>query len=173
MKGKRGDRPDPAEENGDAAPAVPAAGEPTTPFTSDKNPAPAGDAATALKTYERIVVTESIKHSFTTYELAELADRMGAAASRVFQIETEKTEQAAHYTALLKAANRTHAELVERYNLRYEMRDVECKIEFDKPEPGYKSFVRLDNDESIREVRMTEAEKQRAFVFDAGDGKPQ
>lgn len=169
MRGKRGDWPDkPAEQNDAAAPVEVkrSSGEPA----GDK---PAAEAAPALKTYERIVVTESIKHSFTTYELAELADRMGAAASRVFQIETEKTEQAAHYTALLKAANRTHAELVERYNLRYEMRDVECKIEFDKPEPGYKSFVRLDNDESIREVRMTEAEKQRAFVFDAGDGKPQ
>lgn len=161
MKGKRGEWPDkPAETNGDAVPAVPAAGE----------PAPAD---TTVKTYERIVVTESIKHTFTMTELAEIADQMGAAASRVFQIETEKAERTAHYGALLKEANRAHAELVNRFVQRYEMRDVECKVEFDKPEPGYKSFVRLDNDESIREVRMTEAEKQRAFVFDAGDGKPQ
>jgi len=98
---------------------------------------------------------------------------MGAAASRVFRIESEKAEQAAHYGALLKEANRLHAELVEKFNLRYEMRDVECRVEFDKPEVGYKSIVRTDNDETVREVKMTDAEKQRAFVFDAGDGKPQ
>lgn len=159
MKGKRGEWPDTGETNGDAAPAVPAS-----------EPAPAD---TAIKTYERITVTESIKHTFTTAELFDLADKMGAAASRVFRIETEKSEQAAHYGALLKEANRAHAELVERFNLRYEMRDVDCKVEFDTPEPGYKSFVRLDTGESVREVRMSEAEKQRAFVFDAGDGKPQ
>jgi hypothetical protein len=163
MKGKRGEWPDkPAEQNDDAAPAVPAAGEPTTPA-----------ATTELKTYERVTVTESIRHTFTTAELFDLADKMGAAASRVFRIETEKSEQAAHYGALLKEANRAHAELVERFNLRYEMRDVDCKVEFDTPEPGYKSFISLDTGESVREVRMTEAEKQRAFVFDAGDGRPQ
>ncbi len=166
MKGKRGDRPDVPETKADdtAAPATPAS-EPAT------SPAPAAD--TKLKTYERITTTESYKHTFTSHELAELADKMGAAASRVFRIETEKSEQSAHYTALLKEANRAHAELVEKFNLRYEMRDVECRIEFDKPEPGYKSYVRLDNGESLKELRMTEAEKQRAFVFDAGDGKPQ
>jgi hypothetical protein len=94
----------------------------------------------------------------------------GCRGARVFEIE-DRT--AAAHTALLKEANRAHAELVNRFVQRYEMRQVECKVEFDTPEPGYKSFVRLDNDESIREVRMTEAEKQRAFVFDAGDGKPQ
>ena len=163
MKGKRGEWPDKAETK-------PAEGETAAaPAPADDKPA----ADTTVKTYERVTSTESIKHTFTTPELFELADKMGAAASRVFRIETEKSEQAAHYGALLKEANRAHAELVERFNLRYEMRDVECKIEFDKPEPGYKSFVRLDNGESVREVRMTEAEKQRAFVFDAGDGKPQ
>ena len=160
MKGKRGEWPDTAEQNDAAAPAVPAAGE----------PAPAD---TTVKTYERIVVTESIRHTFTMPELAELADKMGAAAARVFQIEVEKLERTAYYGALLKEANRAHAELVSKFVQRYETREVECKVEFDTPEAGYKSYVRLDTGESIREVRMTEAEKQRAFVFDAGDGKPQ
>jgi hypothetical protein len=165
VKGKRADRPDTAETK-------PAEGE-TIAAPGETKPAAAPAADSTIKTYEKIIVTESIKHAFTTHELAEIADRMGAAASHVFQIESEKAEQAAHYTALLKGANRTHAELVAKYNLRYEMRDVECRIEYDKPEPGYKSFVRTDNGESVKELRMTEAERQRAFVFDAGDGKPQ
>jgi hypothetical protein len=163
MKGKRGEWPDAAETNGDAAP-VPAAGEPAPAATND---------ATTLKTYERTVVTESIRHKFTMPELAELADQMGAAALRVFQIEVEKAERAAYYGALLKEANRAHAELVSKFVQRYETREVECKVEFDTPEAGYKSFISLDTGESVREARMTEAEKQRAFVFDAGEGKPQ
>lgn len=134
---------------------------------------PASTEAAPRKTYERVTTSLQVKHTFTMPELAELADQMGAAASHVFQIESEKNEQAAHYGALLKTANRAHAELVSKFVQRYEMRDVECKVEFDKPEPGYKSFVRLDTGESIREVPMNEAEKQRAFVFDPGDAKPQ
>jgi hypothetical protein len=162
MKGKRGDRPGTDEKIVDTA-------------VSDAPSAAAATstASTTLKTYENIVVTEEVKHVFTSPELAAIADQMGTAAARVYQIENEKTEQAAHYTALLKAANRTHAELVAKFNLRYEMRDVECRVEWDKPESGCKSFVRIDTGESIREVRMTEGEKQRAFVFDPGDGKPQ
>jgi hypothetical protein len=165
VKGKRADRPDPAEKNDDAA--APGA----APVAPAEAATPAAD--TTIKTYERIIVTESVKHTFTTHELAAIADQMGSAASHVFRIESEKAEQTARYTALLKAANLTHAELVGKYNLRYEMRDVECRVEYDKPEPGYKSFVRTDNGESVKELRMTEAERQRAFVFDAGDGKPQ
>jgi hypothetical protein len=144
-----------------------------TPAAPDEPAGKPAEAAAPLKTYERITCTESVKHTYTMAELAELADQMGAAASRVFQIEIEKAERAAHYAALLKEANRAHAELVNKFVQRYEMRDVECRVEFDTPEAGYKSFVRLDSGVSIREVRMTEAEKQRAFVFDAGDGKPQ
>ena len=161
MKGKRAEEK-PIERDEQPAAEVPAA---------EGAPAPAAD--TTLKKYEKITTTESVKHTFTSIELAEIADNMARAAARVYDIERQKAEQAAHYGAELKAANLTAGELVAKYNQRYEMRQVECKIEFDTPEPGYKSYVRLDNGESIKEIRMTEAEKQRAFVFDAGDGKPQ
>ena len=163
MKGKRGDRPDAAEPKNDEAAAPAPAIEPAAE--------PAAD--TTIKKYEKITTTESIKHTFTSVELAEIADQMGQAAARVFSIEKAKAEQTAHFAAELKTANLAHSELVGKYNLRYEMRDVECRIEWDTPEPGYKAYVRLDNGETVKEIRMTEAEKQRAFVFDAGDGKPQ
>lgn len=163
MKGKRA-------EDKPIAPDEKPAGE-ATPAPAAATPATAAD--TTLKTYERVTTTESIKHTFTSPELAEIADKMARAAARVYQIEREKAEQAAHYGAELKAANLIAGELVAKYNQKYEMRDVECRIEWDKPEPGYKMYVRLDNGESVKEIRMTEAEKQRAFVFDAGDGKPQ
>ena len=167
MKGKRGDRPDTAETK-------PAEGE-TSAAPGETTPAEAPAAApdTKIKTYEKIIVTELVKHTFTQAELAELADRMAQAAARVYAIEREKAEQAAHYSAELKTANLAASELVTKYNLRYEMRDVECRVEYDKPEPGYKSYIRTDNGESVRDAPMTPAERQRAFVFDAGDSKPQ
>ena len=166
MKGKRAERPDTGETKA-------AEGETKVTPAETVAPAAAAPADTTIKTYERIVVTEQVKHTFTQPELAELADRMAQAAANVYRIEREKSEQAAHYGAELKTANLTAGELVAKYNLRYEMREVECRVEFDVPEPGYKSFVRTDNGESVREAPMTPAEKQRAFVFDAGDGKPQ
>jgi len=168
MKGKRGDRPDTGETKPADSETIAAPGE-TTPAA-----APGAAPDTTIKTYEKILVTESVKHTFTQVELAELADKMAQAAANVYRIEREKSEQAAHYGAELKSANLAAGELVAKYNLRYEMRDVECKIEFDKPEPGYKSYIRTDNGETVKEVPMTPAERQRAFVFDAGDGgRPQ
>jgi hypothetical protein len=173
MKGKRGERPAVADKDGDdAAPAAPA--EPVAPGGERFTDAPAAAPAdTTIAFQPERIVKETIRHKFTVAELAELADKMAQAAAAVYTIERQKAEQAAHYGAELKAANLAHGELVERYNQRYEMRDVECRIVYDKPEPGYKAYVRTDNGESIREVPMTDAEKQRAFVFDAGDGKPQ
>jgi hypothetical protein len=178
MKGKRGDRPDTAEQkpNDDAEPdAAPIAPAPAEPKPDADKPA-AGAAVPALSTIgyqpERIV-KETIRHKYTINELAELADKMAQAAAQVYAIERQKSEQAAHYGAELKAANLVAGDLVQKYNLKYEMREVECRIVYDRPEPGYKAYIRTDNGESIREVPMTDAEKQRAFVFDAGDGKPQ
>ena len=170
LKGKRGERP--AAKTNDAA-AEPGTGEVAPAGAPATGDAAAGKPDTAIATYPKLTLSESIKHSYTVRELAEIAEKMGAAASRVFRIESEKGEQASHYMALLKEAHRAHAELVEKFNLRYEMRDVECRVEYDKPEPGYKSIVRTDDGEVVRELKMTDAEKQRAFVFDAGDGKPQ
>jgi len=173
MKGKRGEWPDkPAEQKpNDDAPAVEvkrSSGEP-----ADAPAAAAAPVDTTITHQPERIVKETIRHKFTVNELAELADRMATAAAAVYTIEKQKAEQAAHFGAELKAANLAHGDLVERYNQRYEMREVECRIVYDRPEPGYKAYVRTDNGESIRDVPMTDAEKQRAFVFDAGDGKPQ
>lgn len=177
MKGKRGDRPDTAEQkpNDDAEPAAtPNAPAPAEPKPDDKPAAgAAAPADTTIAFQPERIVKETIRHKFTVHELAEIADKMGRAAAHVYAIERQKSEQAAHYGAELKAANLAHGDLVERFNQKYEMRDVECRIVYDQPEAGYKSYIRTDNGESIREVPMTDAEKQRAFVFDAGDGKPQ
>lgn len=181
MKGKRGEWPEKNEAASepasvDTAPSdAPARStEPAAKEGAKPEAAPAAAPAdTTLKTYEKIVTKETIKHEFTQAELAEIADRMAQAAASVYRIEKEKSESAAHFSAELKAANLKAGELVERYNNRYEMREVECRVEFDKPEPGWKSYVRIDNEKVVKELRMTEAERQRAFVFDAGDGKPQ
>jgi len=170
IKGKRGERPAVAGKTDDAGAADPVRVERSSGETDEK---PAAAPDTTIKTYEKILVTESVKHTFTQVELAELADRMAQAAARVYEIERQKAKQAAHFGAELKTANLMAGELVAKYNLRYEMRDVECRVEFDVPEPGYKSYIRTDNGKSVKEAPMTPAERQRAFVFDAGDGKPQ
>jgi len=176
MKGKRGERPAagaPADETPAPDTAVKDEAAPGGVTTPAAAPAAASPADATISYLPERIVKETIRHKYTIPELAELADKMGRAAAQVYAIERQKSEQAAHYGAELKAANLAHGDLVERFNQKYEMRDVECRIVYDRPEPGYKAYVRTDNGESIREVPMTDAEKQRAFVFDAGDGKPQ
>jgi hypothetical protein len=192
LKGKRGDRPEPAKPDepapiADTAPSdAPAAApevkaDPPAAGSSSSTAAAPADTTlktyekviTTLKTYEKVITKLTVKHDFTTAELAEIADHMAQAAAGVYRIEKEKSESAAHFSAELKAANLKAGELVEKYNNRYEMREIECRVEWDRPEVGYKTFVSVADETEVKYVRMTDAEKQRAFVFDAGDGKPQ
>lgn len=172
MKGKRGDRPDTAETIAAPAETIAAPGE-TKPAEPAAAPGETKPADTTIAHQPERIVRETIRHKFTVSELAELADKLAQAAAEVYAIERQKAEQSAHYSAELKAANLVAGELVTKYNQKYEMREVDCRLVYDKPEPGYKAYIRTDNGETIREVPMTDAEKQRAFVFDAGDGKPQ
>jgi hypothetical protein len=180
MKGKRGDRPDVTPAEVDAMTADKP--DDTAPSDAPVKPAketPAKDKPAVPEKPEPMVtqrvIVETVRHEFTVAELAEIADQMGRAAAHVFQAEREKTEAAARCAAEVKAANLAHGALVEKFNLRYEMRDIRCKVVYDSPEPGLKSHVSEDDETTvIKTLHMTYEEKQRAFVFgEPGDGKPQ
>src|SRR5947207_14040969 len=149
MKGKRSDdRPgthEPAE-----TPAADTAPSDTTAAAAAIAPANApANAPAHVPNISGQVVTETIKHDYTVAELAEMADLMGRAAAQVFHVEREKSEATARYGAELKAANLAHGALVEKFNLRYETLDVRCRVEYDRPEVGYKAHVREDTDEVV------------------------
>lgn len=50
-------------------------------------------------------------------------------------------------------------------------RDVRCMVCYDTPKPGMKRIVRLDTDEVVEELRMTEADSQPGLFELADDAE--
>jgi len=111
------------------------------------------------------MVTESLRYPFTPAELRELGDSLAQATLAIAEIEKRKAEANAALTAELKRAAGLVSTIAAKLAARYEMRDYQCYVEFDRPQIGMKQIVRPDNGEVVREEVMTPAEKQWSLGF--------
>jgi phage host-nuclease inhibitor protein Gam len=108
---------------------------------------------------------ESIKYTFDAEEVRELGAGLAREAQHVFDLRSEKANVVAEYAASMKAAEKRVADLTQKINNGYELREVECLVLLETPRPGMKRIVRTDNNETIREEAMTVAEMQQGFGF--------
>jgi hypothetical protein len=108
---------------------------------------------------------ESLKYVFNANELRDLGEQLAREAQRVFDLEAEKKATTASYGASIKAANNRVADLAEKMNNGYELRDVECMVMLEDPRPGQKRIIRLDTNETVRVEPMTMGEMQNSFGF--------
>jgi hypothetical protein len=108
---------------------------------------------------------ESIKYSFGPDELRQLGETLAREAQTVFDLREQKSAADAALTAQIKAANRRVADLAEKVNNGYELREVECLSLLETPRPGLKRIIRIDTHETVREEAMTMQEMQSSFGF--------
>lgn len=114
---------------------------------------------------------ESIRYVFTPDEIRELGEALAREAQTVFDLRAKKSTTAAAFGAQIKDADQRVADLTDRINNGYEMREVECMTLMETPRPGMKRIIRIDTNEAIRDEAMTAAEMQRSFGFTEGDAK--
>lgn len=112
---------------------------------------------------------ESIKYSFATDEILAFGEALAREAQIVIDLREQKSSTMAELTAQVKAANRRVAEIAEKINNGYEMREVECMAIMETPRPGMKRIIRLDTNESVRDEPMTLQEMQGSFGFKEAD----
>lgn len=106
-------------------------------------------------------IYEELEHPLTEAECRDLGMQLARAAREVYNIERAKAASSSDFAARLKQANKLAAELSETLTLGYVMRATECVAVMDTPRPGTKQIVRCDTGAVVREVAMTDDERQQ------------
>jgi hypothetical protein len=108
----------------------------------------------------------TVKHTFTREELRELGLRLAGKAQEVYNAKSAKKAAAAAAAGHIQELEDDVAGLVQKLNQLWEPREMECQIYYHTPKHGYKTIIRPDTGETIREPEpMSEAEMQSSFVF--------
>lgn len=100
---------------------------------------------------------KQLRYDFTAVEIHDLSLRLAHETKKLTAVEEEKKTIQSQYKAKVdevKASTNTLSNLVSD---GWEMREVECEVEFHKPRQGMKSLTRKDTGEVIEE-KMTEWE---------------
>ena len=112
---------------------------------------------------------ETLKYTFTQEELWEKSKKMALLNQHLGTEEEDKKQIMADINSRI-AYNKAQMHLMSIHiNNGYEMRQIETETWFNRPEPGFKTIVRLDSGEIVREVPMNPDEKQRNLPFEPVD----
>jgi len=108
----------------------------------------------------------SVKYTFTREELRELGLRLADKARSIANTRTAKLAAIAEFSSQIKTLEKDAYELVDKLNSLSEHRDMECAIHYHTPKHGFKTVIRPDTGETVRDSEpMSEAEMQSSFVF--------
>jgi hypothetical protein len=110
--------------------------------------------------------TLTLRCEYTDAELAFKRDELSTVIVRQAEVEQSKAAVNRGFKEELDGLYSRASELAHQIKARGESRDVECLVEFYKPNVGEKTIIRLDTGELVRVEVMTEDERQEEFGFD-------
>ena len=105
----------------------------------------------------------------TEDELEEQGKILTELLQSKMDLEIQKSSNAKHFTDLIKANDVQIEKQIPIVRDRQIERSVECRTEFNTPEPGKKTITRLDTMEVIFEGQMTDSECQDLFINNGAD----
>lgn len=103
-----------------------------------------------LKLYLPIPLTEKQK--------AELGERMSKVELQINSLESQKKNTAAAFTDEIKELESELYGLAKKFENNTDQVEVDCRVEFNTPEPGKKTIIRLDTNSIARVEDMSEYE---------------
>jgi hypothetical protein len=110
-------------------------------------------------------ITLAIEEKYTPEEKAEIASKLAIAIADQETIAGEKKVSDAAFNERLKKCDAEITNLAKTYNKGYELAQIGCDIRYDHPEPGKKSYVRMDTGELVQTLDMSWEEKQETIQF--------
>jgi uncharacterized phage infection (PIP) family protein YhgE len=111
----------------------------------------------------------SLRYDFSAPEIYELSLRLANKHKEVTRQEEEKKSVVSQYAAKINELKASINNLSNNVSEGYEFREVECTVEFNKPETGKKTLTRKDNQQTIVE-RMENWEFNLFTQVTADDG---
>jgi hypothetical protein len=108
-------------------------------------------------------VTKAVKHTFDNGELLTMADSITEAVQSLSEVKRARPTQTRLHKEQVEQEFGTVNKLSGMYRRGYEFRDVDCKVLYNLPEVGEKTFVRIDTGEEVGTDNMTDDEKQETL----------
>jgi hypothetical protein len=110
-------------------------------------------------------ITLAIFEKYTPVELTTTAQEMAQAVSDMETAEAEKKTSDGVFNERIKTHAAKVSKLAQRYNKGGETAQIGCKIRYDIPVVGKKSYVRMDTEETVEVHDMSLGEKQETIQF--------
>ncbi len=110
-------------------------------------------------------ITLALFEKYTPEEMTTTAQAMAQAQSDLENVEAEKRVSDAAFNERIKKFAADVSALAKKYNKGGETAQIGCDIRYDHPEPGKKSYFRMDRNELVETHDMSWEEKQETIQF--------
>lgn len=110
-------------------------------------------------------VERMLKYTFSRDEIVLIAQESAAAAFSRNVLESELDSIKADYKGRIGLLETTIDKSQRKIRDGYEMREIECEVQFHTPEDGMKRVVRLDTGEEVAVEYMLPHERQEILPF--------
>jgi hypothetical protein len=111
----------------------------------------ANDIDQKLNGKELPLTIRSLRYDFTAIEIHDFSLQLANKTKELSAVEEEKKSITSQFSAKINEAKATCNKLSNFISNGYEYRDIECIIEYHKPEQGRKTITRKDNNVSFIE----------------------
>jgi hypothetical protein len=118
-------------------------------------------------------ITLALFEKYSPEELTTTAQQMAQAQADYETVEVEKKVSDAAFNERMKKLSATVSELAKKYNKGGETAQIGCDIRYDHPEPGKKSYFRMDRNELVETHDMSWEEKQETIQFPLTENAPE
>jgi hypothetical protein len=114
----------------------------------------------------------AIFEKYTPEEMAETAGKLAIALADLENVHSEKKVSDASFNERAKKLQADISTFAKLYNKGGEQAQIGCDIRYDNPEPGKKSYFRMDTAELVETHDMSWEEKQETIQFPLAESSP-
>jgi hypothetical protein len=101
-------------------------------------------------------IKRSLRYDFTAVEIHDLSLELAKKTKELSALTEEKKTVVSQYGARLNEVKATTNKLSNQVSDGWEFRDIECTVEYHKPQQGKKTIIRKDTDKVAMIETMSE-----------------
>ena len=109
---------------------------------------------------------ESCRHPLTTDQMVEAGKELAASQIELRQLDDDFKSVRDEWKSRISAVEARLTAQTGRISRGYDIKETECTITFDTPDPGLKTCARNDTGERVWVREMTDADKQLVLDLD-------
>lgn len=113
-----------------------------------------------MTTAETVKVKEYLRYSFSEEETKGIAKELALAVTRKTRAEEEQKSAQAQFKQRIESEIAMIGRLSNNINMGWDMREIDCEVQYHAPNQGMKRIVRLDTGEEVSTLAMSGHELQ-------------